>query len=150
VSADTVRRWRHEMGWVWKRAKLVAQDDAPHRIERLARLRFQSEHVQAHALMVCADARDIHLLPKVGAAWRPQGTQEEVLTPGTNEKHSRAGALHLATGKLLYGLGPRQNHGWFRDRVTLLDTTDPAPGVTRRDVVADNYCMHKAKAVEQW
>ena len=34
VSADTVRRWRHAMGWVWKRAKLVAKDDAPHRVER--------------------------------------------------------------------------------------------------------------------
>jgi transposase len=34
VSAETVRRWLHEMGWVWKRAKLVAKDDDPHRIER--------------------------------------------------------------------------------------------------------------------
>jgi transposase len=26
VSTWTVRRWLHEMGWVWKRAKLVAKD----------------------------------------------------------------------------------------------------------------------------
>ena len=77
VSAETVRRWLHEMGWVWKRAKLVAKDDDPHRIERLARIRFQSENLQAHELMVFADELDIHLLPKVGAAWMPQGTQEE-------------------------------------------------------------------------
>jgi transposase len=32
VSAWTVRRWLHEMDWVGKRAKLVAKDDAPHRI----------------------------------------------------------------------------------------------------------------------
>ena len=150
VSAETVRRWLHEMGWVWKRAKLVAKDDDPHRIERLARIRFQSEHLQAHEMMVCADERDIHLLPKVGAAWMPQGTQEEVMTPGKNEKHYLAGALHLATGKLLYCLGPRKNNGLFRDLLSLLDTTYPAPGVTHRYVVADNYCMHKAKAVEQW
>ncbi|MCI0356518.1 MAG: winged helix-turn-helix domain-containing protein, partial [Acidobacteria bacterium] len=25
VSAETVRRWLHEMGWVWKRATLVAK-----------------------------------------------------------------------------------------------------------------------------
>ena len=43
-SAETVRRWLPEIGWVWKRAKLVAKDDAPHRIERLARIRFQHEH----------------------------------------------------------------------------------------------------------
>ena len=150
VSAETVRRWLHELGWVWKRAKLVAKDDDPHRIERLARIRFQSEHLQAHEMMVFADELDIHLLPKVGAAWMPQGTQEEVMTPGKNEKYYLAGALHLATGKLLYCLGPRKNNGLFRDLLSLLDTTYPAPGVTHLYVVADNYCMHKAKAVEQW
>jgi transposase len=34
VAADTRRRWLHERGWVWKRAKRVAQDDDPQRIER--------------------------------------------------------------------------------------------------------------------
>lgn len=40
VSAETMRRWLHELGWVWKRAKLVAKDDDPHRVERLARIRY--------------------------------------------------------------------------------------------------------------
>ncbi len=35
-----MRRWVHEVGWVWKRAKLVAKDDDPHRVDRLARSRF--------------------------------------------------------------------------------------------------------------
>lgn len=150
VSAETVRRWLHEIGWVWKRAKLVAKDDDPHRIERLARIRFHHEHLQAHEIMVFADELDIHLLPKVGAAWMPQGTQVEVMTPGKNEKHYLAGALHLATGKLLYCLGPHKNNGLFRDLLTLLDTTYPARQITRIYVVVDNYCIHKAKAVEQW
>jgi Winged helix-turn helix len=34
VAADTRRRWLHERGWVWKRAKRVAKDDDPQRIER--------------------------------------------------------------------------------------------------------------------
>jgi transposase len=34
VSAETRRRWVHEVGWVWKRAKLVAKDDDPYRVER--------------------------------------------------------------------------------------------------------------------
>src|SRR5215475_688303 len=138
------------IGWVWKRAKLVAKDDDPHRIERLARIRFQHEHLHAQEMLVFADALDIHLLPKVGAAWMPQGTQVEVMTPGKNEKHYLAGALHLATGKLLYCLSPRKNNGLFRDLLTVLDTTYPAPGVTRLSVVADNSCIHKAKAVAQW
>lgn len=150
VSAETVRRWLHEIGWVWKRAKLVAKDDDPQRIERLARIRFQHEHVRAHEVMVFADELDIHLLPKVGAAWMRQGTQDEIMTPGTNEKHYLAGALHLATGKMLYCLGPRKNNGLFRDLLTLLDTAYPASAVTRIYVVVDNYCIHKAKAVQQW
>jgi DDE superfamily endonuclease len=72
------------------------------------------------------------------------------MTPGTNEKHYLAGALHLATGQMLYCLGPRKNHGLFRDLLTLLDTVYPAPEVTRLSVVVDNYRIHKANAVTQW
>jgi putative transposase len=150
VSAETVRRWLHEIGWVWKRAKLIAKDDDPHRIDRLACIRFHHETLQAHEVMVFADELDIHLLSKIGAAWMRQGTQEEIMTPGTNEKHYLAGALHLPTGKILYGLGPRKNHGLFRDLLTLLDTTYPASAVTRLYVVVDNYRIHKATAVTQW
>jgi putative transposase len=100
--------------------------------------------------MVFADELDMHLLPKVGAAWMRQGTQAEIRTPGTHDKHYLAGALHLETGKVLYCLGPRKNNGLFRELLTLLDTTYPASRVTRIYVVADNYCIHKAKAVEQW
>jgi putative transposase len=150
VSAETVRRWLHEIGWVWKRAQLVTKDDDPHRIERLARIRFHHDHVQAPERMVFVDELAMHRLPKVGAAWMPQGTQAEIMTPGKHEKHSLAGARHLATGKVLYCLGPRKNNGLFRELLTLLDTTYPARQMTRISVVADNYCIHKAKAVEQW
>jgi hypothetical protein len=111
VSAATVRRWLHEIGWVWKRAKLVAQDDDPQRSARLAWMRLHHETLRAHAVMGFADARDLPLLPKVGAAWMPPGTQAESMTPGTNEQPYWAGALHLATGQGLYCLGPRKNKG---------------------------------------
>lgn len=150
VSAWTVRRWLHELGWVWKRATLVAKDTAPKRVERLARMRLPAEHLQERAGMVFADARALHLFPKVGAAWRPTGSQEEVLTPGKHDKQSLAGALTLATGELFHGLGPRKTHARCRALFTVLDQTDPEPGGTRIDVVAENYCIHKAKALEQW
>ncbi|HEY6074867.1 MAG TPA: winged helix-turn-helix domain-containing protein [Anaerolineales bacterium] len=99
VSAETVRRWLPEIGWVWKRAKLIAKEDDPPRVARLARMRCQHDHLQAHAVMVFVEELDLHLRPKVGAAWMPQGTQAEVMTPGKNEQHYLAGALHLATGQ---------------------------------------------------
>ena len=150
VSAETVRRWLHAIGWVWKRAKLAAKDDDPQRVERLAWIRWHAEQLQAHEVMVFADELDIHLLPKVGAAWMPTGHQVEVMTPGTNEKPYLAGALNLTTGVLHRCLGPRKTNALFRDLLTLLDHTYGAPRVTRIYVVVDNYCIHKAKAVEQW
>jgi transposase len=57
VSAETMRRWVHEVGWVWKRAKLVATDDDPHRVDRLARIRFSSEQWRLGEAMVRGCAR---------------------------------------------------------------------------------------------
>jgi hypothetical protein len=113
-------------------------------------MRCAHDNLPAHDIMVFADALDIYLLPKVGAAWMRQGTQEESLTPGKNAKDSLAGALPLAPGQVLYGLGPRKNHGVFRELLTLLDHTYPAHQLTRISVVVATYGMQKAKAVEQW
>jgi hypothetical protein len=68
VWAETMRRGLHKIGWVWKRAKLVAKDDDPHRVERLARIRRVYEPLRAAEALVFADELDIHLLPKVGCA----------------------------------------------------------------------------------
>ena len=150
VAAWTVRRWLYELGWVWKRAQLVANDNDPQRVERLARIRWQIEHLQAQEVLVFAAELAIHLLPKVGAAWMPRGSQEAGMTPGQNEKHSLAGALNLATGKLLHCLGPRKNNALVRDVLTLLERTYSERQVRHIYVVVDNYKIHKAKAVEQW
>jgi putative transposase len=150
ASAETVRRWVHEVGWVWKRSKLVAKDDDPRRVERLARIRFIFEQLTGDEAMVFADELDIHLLPKVGYAWMPQGTQMTVMTPGTNEKHYLAGALDLATGTLLHCVAARKTNALFRDLLSCLDACYPAERYTRLYVVVDNYTIHHAKAVEQW
>jgi putative transposase len=150
VSTWTVRRWLHEMDWVWKRAKLVAKDDDPQRVERLAQIRWHAEQLQAHEVMVFADELDIHLLPKGGAAWMPKGSQLEVMTPGQNQKHYLAGALDLTTGTLHHCVGPRKTNALFRDLLTQLNARYPADRYTRIYVVVDNYSIHKAKAVEQW
>ena len=56
-----MRRWLREVGWVWKRANLVAKDDDPHRVGLLARIRFHFEQLKVSEAMVCADELDIHL-----------------------------------------------------------------------------------------
>lgn len=150
VSAETMRRWLHEIGWVWKRAKLVAKDDDPQRVNRLARIRWVFEPLKPCEAMVVADELDIHLWPKVGCAWMPQGTQVKVMTPGQNAKHYLAGALDPTTGTLHYCLGARKTNALFRDLLGRLEVTYPADRYTRIYVVVDNDKIHKAKAVEQW
>jgi putative transposase len=150
ISAETMRRWLHELGWVWKRAKLVAKDDDPHRVDRLARIRFVYEQLRLWEALVFADELDIQLLPKVGYTWMPKGTQLAVMTPGTNEKHYLAGALDLTTGTLRHCCGPRKTNGLFRELLQTLDEAYPAPEFQRVYVVVDHDKSHKAKAVEQW
>lgn len=150
VSAETLRRYLHQLGWVWKRAKLAAKDDDPQRIEKLARIRWIFEHLGPKQLLLFADELDIHLLAKVGYQWMKKGTQLEVWTPGSNEKNYLAGALDIVTGKLLHCVWFRKTNGLFIDLLKLIDGTYSAFQYTKIFVVVDNYKIHKAKAVAQW
>ena len=86
-----------------------------------------------------ADELDIHLLPKVGCAWMPKGTQVEVMTPGQNEKHLLAGALGPTTGTPHHALGPRNPNALFRDLLTLLEARYWADLYTRLYVVVEQW-----------
>jgi transposase len=150
VSRETMRRWLHEMGYVWKRARHTAKDDDPERITKLARIRHIFEQLRPSEVLFFADELDIHLLPKIGYEWMLRGTQTEVLTPGTNKKHYLAGALDLTTGKILHVCGERKNRFLFLDLLRLLDRKFPATKIGKIYVVADNYRIHKAQAVVEW
>ena len=150
VSAETVRRRVHEVGWGWKRAKRVAKDDDPHRVQRLARIRFVYEQLRLGEAIVFADELDIHLRLKGGYAWMPRGTQIEVMTPGTNEKYYRAGAPDPATGTLHHCVGPRKTDGLVRDLLQTLEAAYPPAPYQRLSVVVDHDKSRKAMAVEEW
>jgi transposase len=131
ISGETMRRWLHDIGWVWQRANLVANDDDPHRVERVARIREVFEHLKRCAAMVFADELDIHRLPKVGCAWMPTGTPREVMTLGQSEPPDVAGARDPTTGTLHDALGPRKTTALFRDVRDVLAGRDPAEPDTR-------------------
>jgi transposase len=150
ISASTMRRWLHALGWVWKRAQLVARDDDPQRIEKLARIRYTLETLGKRAVVLFADELDIHLLPKVGYQWMPKSETVKLVTPGQNHKHYRAGALELQSGRLVHCTGARKTNGLFRALLEQLDWWYPPARFTKVSVVVDNYGIHKAKAVERW
>jgi transposase len=150
VSAETVRRWLHELGWEWKRAKLVAKDNDPQRVEKLARIRYTCEQLRAGMALFFADELDISLLPKVGYQWMPKGEQVEVLTPGTNEKRYLAGALDITTGTTQHCVWYRKTTGLFLDLLATLDREYPARAFSRLSIVVDNSKIHKAIEVDKW
>jgi transposase len=150
VSGETVRRWLHELGWAWKRAKVVAKDDDPERVEKLARIRLACEQLRTGTALFFADELDLNLLPKVGYQWMPKGEQGEVMTPGTNEKRYLAGALDITTGTITHCVWYRKQTGLFLDWLETLEETYPAPLFSHLTVVADNAKIHHARKVERW
>ena len=150
VSRETIRRWLHEVGYVWKRARHVARDNDTERVAKLARIRSLIEGLLPTEAFFFADELDIHLLAKVGYEWMVKGTQVEVMTPGTNHKHYLAGALNYLTGKMLAVTAARKDRWLFIDLLKLIDKRCPAANFTRIYVVCDNYRIHSAKAVVGW
>src|SRR5262245_15310622 len=150
VSSSTMRRWLHRLGWVWKRAQLVARDDDPERIEKLARIRHTLETLGKREVVLFADELDLHLLPKVGYQWMPRGETVKLVTPGQNQKHYLAGALELKTGRMVHCVGGRKTNAVFRALLDCLEKRYPQTRFDKVYVVVDNYGIHKAKAVERW
>jgi transposase len=150
VSASTLRRWLHRLGWAWKRAQLVARDDDLQRIEKLARIRHPWETLGKRAILLVADELDLPLLPKVGSQGMPQGATVKLVTPGQNQKHSLAGALELKTGRMVHGAGFRKTNVLFRAFLDGLERRYPKARFDKVSVVVDNYGIHKAQAVERW
>jgi transposase len=149
-SGETVRRWLHELGWVWKRAKLRAKDDDPQRVEKLARIRYAFEQLRTGVALFFADELDISLLAKVGYQWMPKGEQVEVMTPGTNKKRHLAGALNITTGTIAHCVWYRKPTGLFLALLQTLDRTYPARTFFHLQVVVDNAKIHHAAAVAKW
>ncbi len=54
ISDETVRRWLHQAGYVWKRPSLVARDDDPVRATLLARIRLHWENLRSQEAFVFA------------------------------------------------------------------------------------------------
>ena len=150
LSRETIRRCLHELGYVWKRARHAAKDDDPERTGKLARIRHLVEHLRPSEVLFFVDELDIQLLPKLGYEWMLKGTQREVMTPGKNQKHYLAGALNFLSGRILHVVGERKNRWLFIDLLMAIGRAYPAAKIEKIYVVADNYRIHKAKAVVEW
>ncbi len=146
-SASTLRRWLQALGGVWKRAQWVARDEDPERGVKLARSRHTRETLKKRAVVLFADELDIHLLPKVGYQWMPQGATVKLVTPGQNQKYYLAGAREPQTGRPVYCTSTRKTNVLFRALLERLEERYPKARVDKSSVVGDHYGIHKAQAV---
>jgi hypothetical protein len=148
VSRETVRRWLHREGLVWRRPRPVLRRQDPEREAILAELRALLRDLPADETVVFQDEVDINLNPEVGLMWMRQGEQAEVVTPGDNEKRYLAGSLHWRTRALVGAVtGPSRNGPLVAAHLEALARRLGRYRVIH--VLCDNAKIHKCAAVDK-
>jgi transposase len=94
------------------------------------------------------DEADIDFNPRIGYGWRERGRQEAIPTPGQNQKHYVAGALHARTGRLAWVEYHRKNSVLFLKM--LVELRKRYRRAQRIVLILDNYKIHKSHLVERW
>ncbi len=151
VSRETVRRWLHQEGLVWRRPRPVMGPTDPKRAAKLRNLRFLLGHLGPDEIAVFQDEVDINTNPKIGCMWMRRGEQAEVPTPGTNRKRYLAGSLNWRTGNLIVTEG-RPGEG--RSASLFIRHLDDLRYHLRRyrriHVICDNASFHDCRAVWEY
>jgi putative transposase len=86
ISRETVRRWLHRGGLVYRRPRPVLGPTDAERQAKLDKLRALLAGLPDDETAVFQDEVDINTNPKIGSMWMVRGEQAEVETPGNNEK----------------------------------------------------------------
>ncbi|MVS07779.1 IS630 family transposase [Salmonella enterica subsp. enterica serovar Bovismorbificans] len=148
LHCSTLHRYLRQADMVWRRAAPTLKIKDPHYEEkRLVIDQALAQEQTAHPVFY-QDEVDIDLNPKIGADWMPKGQQKRIATPGQNQKHYLAGALHSGTGRVHYVSGSSKSSDLFISLLeTLRRTYRRAKTIT---LVADNYIIHKSRKVERW
>lgn len=148
LHRSTLHRYLRQADMVWRRAAPTLKIKDPHYEEkRLVIDQALAQEQTAHPVFY-QDEVDIDLNPKIGADWMPKEQQKRIATPGQNQKHYLAGALHSGTGRVHYVSGSSKSSDLFISLLeTLRRTYRRAKTIT---LVADNYIIHKSRKVERW
>lgn len=148
LHPSTLHRYLKKAGIVWRRAAPTLKIKDPHYDEKRHAIRQALAQEQVEHPVLYQDEVDIDLNPKIGADWMPKGQQKRITTPGQNQKHYLAGALHSGTGKIHYVSGSSKSSDLFINLLGALRRTyRRAKTIT---LVLDNYIIHKSRKVERW
>ena len=148
VSRETIRRWLHKGGMVYRRPRPVVKPDAEERRAKLAELRQLVTGLPDDETAVFQDEVDINTNPQIGSMWMFKGQQAKVETPGTNQKRYLAGSIHWRSGQVFLTEGkPKQG----RNADLFLAHWNDLRGRLRRyrkiHVICDHAKFHSSEAV---
>ncbi|HBW4775904.1 IS630 family transposase [Klebsiella pneumoniae] len=148
LHSATLHRYLKRAGIVWRRAAPTLKIRDPLYEEKQLAIEQALSEAPAEHPVFYQDEVDIDLNPKIGADWMPKGQQKRIATPGQNQKHYLAGALHSGTGKIHYVSGISKSSDLFIKLLEALRRTyRRAKSIT---LVLDNYVIHKSRKVERW
>ena len=153
VSAETMRRVLHRLGFVWRRPRPVVGPTDPDYDQKLRRIRRLLDNLPGDEVAVFQDEVDVNLNPRIGSQWMLRGEQAEVPTPGNNVKRYLCGSLVWGTGTLLLSPpGRRRNAELFLEHLDELRSR--LRGYRKIHVICDNAAFHDCRKVheylEQW
>jgi putative transposase len=146
VSAETVRRGLHRLGWRWRRPRPTVGPTDPDYDTKLEQIQQLLKDLPQDETAVFQDEVDVHLNPKIGSCWMPRGQQATISTPGNNEKRHVAGSVHWRTGGLFVSPPERRRDGQLFI-AHLNDLRRRLRAYRRIHVICDNASFHRSRAV---
>ena len=148
VHATTVRRWLKRLGFGYRRARPTLCIRDPKKSQRMRAIAQALADDDPYTEVFFSDEADVDLNPRIGPAWMAHGTQTAIPTPGKNQKHYLAGALHARTGNVVWAEGESKDSLLF---IHLLYKLKRAYRRARRIVlIVDNYIIHKSHITQRW
>lgn len=148
VHSSTIRRWLSRLDVRYRRARPTLHKRDPRKAELLAAIYEALADESPYTEVFYVDEADLDLNPRIGPAWMKKGEQAAIPTPGQNEKHYLAGALHARSGQVVWAEHHRKNSVLF---IELLEQLRRQYRRAKRiRLILDNYRIHKSKIVERW
>lgn len=148
VHPSTLRRLLPKVGFGWRRARPTLCIRDPSKEQKVAAIQRAIESDDPYTAVFFLDEADIDFNPRIGYGWRKRGRQEAIPTPGQNQKHYVAGALHARTGRLAWVEYHRKNSVLFLKM--LVELRKRYRRAQRIVLILDNYKIHKSHLVERW
>jgi transposase len=147
IHASTVRRLLPRIAYVWRRTRPTLTRRDPGRNRKLRAIE-RALHRRRGVEVFYVDEADVDFNPKLGSMWTPRGKQVGIPTPGQNQKHYLAGALHAHSGELVWVEHTRKTTALF---IKLLEALVQTYRQARELVlILDNYSVHKSAGTQAW